>query len=155
MKRTFTVLATSAVLVAVLIVLLLPVQVVGVSTPFVIYGQVFDSKGKTPLDGVTVTVTNLATGSAVSGVTENGGWYLVDLAHLEPNAAHAAGDDIQITASGAGGTITAVVARAEESPQLVRLALEEGSGAGAVPGFEAVLVVLVVVLTLLWKRKRY
>jgi hypothetical protein len=140
MKRTFAALATRVVLVAALIGLMIPVQALG--TPFVIYGQVLDTNGRTPVDGATVTVTNLATGSSVSHeVTENGGWYLVDLAHLEPNEAHAAGDTIQITATGAGGTITTVVSRAEESPQLVRLVLQDGSG--EVPGFEAAMALLV------------
>ncbi|MBN1455050.1 MAG: carboxypeptidase regulatory-like domain-containing protein [Methanomicrobia archaeon] len=148
MNRTFTILATSIVLVAALIGLLLPVQAEGGGTPFVIYGQVFDTDGRTPVDGVTVTVTNLATGSSVREVTANGGWYLVDLAHLEPSEAHAAGDSIEITATGGGKTKTTVVTRAEESPQLVRLTLEgEGrSGEGAVPGFGAILAVLVVVI---------
>ncbi|HDS45762.1 MAG TPA: carboxypeptidase regulatory-like domain-containing protein [Methanomicrobia archaeon] len=156
MQRTFTAPATTALLVAALFgLLLLPVQALG--TPFVIYGQVFD--GTRPVDGVTVTVTNLATGSSVSpAVTDNGGWYLVDLAHLEPNEAHAAGDTIQITATtGAGKMETTVVARAEESPQLVRLVLdaEDGSGGGKVPGFEAVMMLLALLAgTFLWKRKR-
>jgi hypothetical protein len=155
MKRTFTALAIRVVLVAALIGLLLPVQ--ALATPFVIYGQVFDTDGTTPVDGATVTVTNLATGSSVSPeITANGGWYLVDLAHLEPNEAHAVGDTIQITAAGAGGTKTTVVSRAEESPQLVRLVLEGESGASKVPGFEAAMALLVVVLlaeTFLCKRK--
>ncbi len=155
MKRRCRALVTSVVLVVALIIgLLIPVQ--GLGTPFIIYGQVFDADGTTPVDGVTVTVTNLATGSSVSGITADGGWYLVDLAQLEPNEAHVAGDTIEITASGTGGAITTVVARAEASPQLVRLALEGGSG--DVPGFDAVVAVLVVVLlagTVLWKRKQY
>jgi hypothetical protein len=150
MKRNFAALLTCVVLVAALIGLMIPVQALG--TPFIIYGQVFDIDGTTPVDGVTVTVTNLATGSSVSPeLTANGGWYLVDLAHLEPNEAHAAGDNVQITAIGAGGTKTTVVARAEDSPQLVRLALQDGSG--EVPGFEAAMALLVLVLTFLWKRK--
>ncbi|MGC9444596.1 MAG: carboxypeptidase-like regulatory domain-containing protein [Candidatus Methanospirareceae archaeon] len=141
-KRKGAALARSVVVAAALIGLLLPVQALG--TPFVIYGQVLD--GTTPVDGATVTVTNLATGSSVSpAVTADGGWYVVDLAHLEPNEAHAAGDSIEITASGAGGTVTTVVARAAESPQLVRVTLEGGSETGKVPGFEAVMVLLVVV----------
>ena len=144
MRRTCAALALHVVLVVALVGLLLPVQAVG--TPFVIYGQVFDTNGKTPLDGVTVTVTNLATGSSVSPeVTANGGWYLVDLAHLAPNETHTAGDSIEITATGAGGTKTTVVARAAESPQLVRLTLEGGSGAGTVPGFGAVTALFIVV----------
>jgi hypothetical protein len=155
MKRTFAALALSVVLVAAVIGLMIPIQALG--TPFVIYGQVLDSDGTTPIDGATVTVTNLATGSSVSPeVTADGGWYLVDLAHLAPNDAHAAGDSIQITATGAGGTKTTVVARAEDSPQLVRLALEGGSGEGETPGFEAVMALLVVLAeTFLWKRKLY
>lgn len=156
MKRVLLALALHAVLVAALFGLLLPVQALG--TPFVIYGQVFEADGTTPVDGVTVTVTNLATGSSVSGVTADDGWYLIDLADLAPQEAHAAGDNIQITASGAGGTVTTVIARAEESPQLLRLTLEGKARSGEVPGFEAVMVVLAVVLlagTVLWKRKFY
>lgn len=153
MKRTFAALALSVVLVAALIGLQLPVQAVG--TPFVIYGQVLNTNGKTPVDGVTVTVTNLATGSSVTGITENGGWYMIDLAYLEPNETHAAGDNIQITATAGVLTKTTVVARAEESPQLVRLVLEDGSG--EVPGFEAavmLLVLLAVVFIQGFRRKK-
>jgi hypothetical protein len=141
MKGKFVPLATSVVLVAALIGLMIPVQALG--TPFIIYGQVFDTDGTTPLDGVTVTVTNLATGSSVTPeVTASGGWYLVDLGNLSPNDAHAAGDNIEISAdNGAGKTSTTVVSRAESSPQLVKLVLQDGSP--VIPGFEAAMALLV------------
>jgi hypothetical protein len=124
MKRKLATLATSAILVAALIGLMIPVQALG--TPFTIYGQVFDSDGTTPVDGVTVTVTNLATGSSVTPeVTASGGWYSVNLGNLQPNEAHAAGDNIEISADdGAGKTSTMVVPRAASSPQLVNLVLQ-------------------------------
>jgi len=116
------------VLVAVaLLGLILPVQALGV--PFTIYGQVFDSDGTTPVDGVTVMVSNLATGSSVpSTVTASGGWYSVNLGNLKPNEAHAAGDNIEISADdGAGNTDTVVIPRAASNPQLVNLILEAES----------------------------
>jgi len=124
MKRKLATLATSVILVAALIGLMIPVQALG--TPFTIYGQVFDSDGTTPVDGVTVMVTNLATTSSVpSTVTASGGWYSVNLGNLKPNEAHAAGDNIEISADdGAGKTSTTVVPRAASSPQLVNLVLQ-------------------------------
>jgi hypothetical protein len=100
------------------------IQALGVS--FSIYGQVFDTDGTTPVDGVTVTVTNLETGSSLDPVvTSAGGYYVVNLANLKPNEAHSAGDSIQITADdGAGKRNTVVVARATASPQQVNVILQ-------------------------------
>jgi hypothetical protein len=100
------------------------VQAIGVS--FTFYGQVFDTDGSTPVDGVTVTVTNLATGSSVDPtVTASGGWYTVNLGNLKPNEAHSAGDNLQIVANdGACKRSTTVVARAATSPQQANVTLQ-------------------------------
>ena len=92
--------------------------------PFTIYGQVFD--GTTPVDGVTVTVMNLETGSSVAPeVTANDGWYSVNLGNLDPNPAHSEGDQIQIVADDGFCKInTTVVPRAAQSPQQVDLILQ-------------------------------
>ncbi|RLG32849.1 hypothetical protein DRN80_05555, partial [Methanosarcinales archaeon] len=105
------------------------VQAPGVS--FTIYGQVFDTDGTTPVDGVKVTVKNLETDSIVRvdhenyAITENGGYYSVNLGNLEPDSTHNEGDRIQITAdNGAGKSNTTVVSRAATSPQQVDLILK-------------------------------
>ena len=94
--------------------------------PFTMYGQVFDIDGVSPVDGVTVTVTNIETGSSVDPTaTANGGWYLVNLGNLKPDYSHSEGDRIQIFADdGAGKTNTTVVLRAATSPQRVDLILQ-------------------------------
>ena len=105
------------------------VQAPGVS--FTIYGQVFDTDGTTPVDGVKVTVKNLETDSIVRvdhenyAITENGGYYSVNLGNLEPDSTHNEGDSIQIIAdNGAGKSNTTVVSRAATSPQQVDLILK-------------------------------
>jgi len=105
------------------------VQAPGV--PFTIWGQVFDTDGTTPVDGVKVTVKNLETDSIVLNnsesyaITKNGGYYIVNLGNLEPDPTHNEGDRIQITAdNGAGKSNTTVVSRAATSPQQVDLILK-------------------------------
>jgi hypothetical protein len=103
------------IVVTVLLGLSASIQAIGVS--FTIYGQVLDTDGTTSVDGVTVTVTNLETGSSVPPeVTASGGWYSVNLGNLKPNEAHSAGDSIQIVADdGSCKRNTTVVARAAGS----------------------------------------
>jgi hypothetical protein len=122
-KRLGVILIVSALLLGISV----PVQSISVS--FTIYGQVFDTDGTTPVDGVTVIVTNLATGSSVTPeVTASGGWYSVNLGNLQPNEGHSAGQNIRITASdGPCKNATTVVARIATSPQLVNLILEADS----------------------------
>lgn len=112
---------------ALLLGISVPVQSMGVS--FTIYGQVFDTDGTTPVDGVTVIVTNLATGSSVDPiVTGSGGWYVVNLGNLQPNESHSAGHNIRITASESlCKNATTVVARIATSPQHVDLILQTES----------------------------
>ena len=126
MKKGLVSIAMSIVVFAALFGLIAPVlQAQPVS--FSIYGQVFD--GTTPVNGVTVNVTNLETGSSVGPtVTANGGWYSVDLASLQPDHSHSAGDRIQIFADdGACKTNTTVVLRGtapDADPQRVDLILQ-------------------------------
>ena len=114
----------SIVIFAVLLGTMAPVQAVG--TSFTIGITVYDTDGTTPVDGVTVTVTNLATGSSVDPVvTADGGRCIVNLANLKPNEAHGAGDNIQIVAdAGPCKMNTTVVPRAATSPQYVDLILQ-------------------------------
>jgi|LGVE01.1.fsa_nt_gb PGF-CTERM protein len=110
---------------ALLFGMIAPVQAIGV--PFTIYGQVFDTDGTTPVDGVKVTVTNIETGSSVEHtVTASGGHYVENLGNLEPNSSHNVGDRIQIFVDDgkAGKTNTTVVSRAAFSPQQVDLILQ-------------------------------
>jgi len=124
MKKELASIAMSVIVVVALLGMIAPVQAQG--TPFTIYGQVFDTDGMTPVNGVTVTVMNLETGSSVAPeVTADGGYYVVNLGNLDPNPAHGEGDNIQIVADdGAGKTNTTVVPRAATSPQQVDLILE-------------------------------
>jgi hypothetical protein len=110
------------------------IQAIGVS--FTFYGQVFDTDGSTPVDGVTVTVTNLATGSSVDPtVTASGGWYSVNLGNLKPNEAHSDGDNLQIVATdGACKISTTFVARAATSPQQANVILQADTTAPQVIG---------------------
>lgn len=125
MKKKSINITMGIVVFAVLFGLIAPIQAPGVS--FTIYGQVFDVDGTTPVNGVTVTVTNLETGSSVDPtVTANGGYYSVNLGNLKPDPSHSEGDMIQIFADdGAGKTNTTIVPRAAASPQRVDLILEE------------------------------
>jgi len=110
---------------ALLFGMIAPVQAIGV--PFTIYGQVFDTDGTTPVDGVNVTVTNIETGSSVEHtVTASGGHYADNLGNLRPNSSHSEGDRIQIFADDGetGKTNTTVVSRAGTSPQQVDLILQ-------------------------------
>jgi hypothetical protein len=112
------------ILVTLLLGMSASIQAIGVS--FTIYGQVFDTDGTTPLDGVTVRITNLETGSSLDPVvTADGGWYLVNLGNLKPNEAHSAGDSIQIAADdGVCKRNTVVVARGVTTPQVVNVFLQ-------------------------------
>ena len=94
--------------------------------PFTIYGQVFDTDGTTPIDGVNVTVINLETGSSEEPtVTASGGYYADNLGHLKPNCSNKEGDRILILADdGAGKINITIVLRAATSPQLVDLILQ-------------------------------
>ena len=111
------------------------IQAIGVS--FTLYGQVFDTDGTTPLDGVTVRITNLETGSSLDPmVTAGGGYYTANLGNLKPNEAHSAGDNIQIAADdGACKQNTVVFARGTTSPQQVNVILQADTTA---PQFTAV-----------------
>jgi len=117
------------ILVTLLLGMSASIQALGVS--FTLYGQVFDTDGTTPLDGVTVRITNLETGSSLDPVvTADGGWYLVNLGNLKPNEAHNAGDSIQIAADdGVCKRNTVVVARGVTSPQVVNVFLQMDSTA--------------------------
>jgi len=115
----------AAVAFALLFGMIVSVQAIGV--PFTIYGQVFDTDGTTPVDGVKVTVSNIETGSsAESTVTASGGHYVENLGNLRPNSSHSEGDRIQILADDGktGKTNTTVVSRAALSPQQVDLTLQ-------------------------------
>jgi hypothetical protein len=128
MKKKTNGILVGLIVITVLFGVLAPVQALGVS--FTISGQVFDTDGTTPVDGVTITVTDLETGSKVNTeVTAQGGWYSINLGNLKPNPAHNQGDTIQIHAdNGAGKTNTTNVSRAETSPQRgVNVTLEDGA----------------------------
>ncbi len=115
----------AVVVFALLFGMIVSVQAIGV--PFTIYGQVFDTDGTTPVDGVKVTVTNIETGSSVEHtVTASGGHYVDNLGNLGPNSSHNVGDRIQIFADDGktGKTNTTVVSRAAFSPQQVDLILQ-------------------------------
>ena len=116
MKKKLISIGMVLVILAVLLGMIASVQSQGV--PFTIYGQVFDTDGTTPVDGVTVNVTNLDTGSSVPlVVTASGGWYSVNLGNLQPNPAHSAGSNIQVAAdNGFCKSNTTVVPRAATSP---------------------------------------
>ncbi|HJH26498.1 MAG TPA: hypothetical protein C5S37_06905, partial [Methanophagales archaeon] len=124
MKKELISIAISIVVFATLFGLIAPVLHAQPSS-FTIYGQVNDTDGTTPVDGVTVIVANLETGSSVAPtVTANGGWYIVNLASLQPDYTHSVGNRIQIFAYGACKTNTTVVPRAAVSPQRVDLILQ-------------------------------
>ncbi|KAF5437807.1 hypothetical protein C5S35_02205 [Candidatus Methanophagaceae archaeon] len=128
MKKKTNGILVGLIVITVLFGVLAPAQA-QLGVPFTISGQVFDTDGTTPVDGVTMTVTDLETGSKVNTeVTELGGWYSINLGNLKPNPAHNAGDIIQIHADdGAGKTNTTNVSRAESSPQRgVNVTLEGG-----------------------------
>ena len=127
MKKRLVSIASMAITIVVFALLsgmIAPVQ--AISVPFTIYGQVFDTDGTTPVDGVNVTVTNLETGSSAEPtVTASGGRYADNLGNLRPNSTHSEGDRIQIFAdNGVGKTNTTVVSRAVTSPQQVDLILQ-------------------------------
>ena len=126
MKKKMNGILVGLIVITVLFGVLAPAQALGV--PFTIYGQVFDTDGTTPVDGVTMKITDLETNSTLNTeLTENGGWYSMNLGNLKPDSTHNAGDTIQIHAdNGAGKTNTTEVPRAEKSPQLVNVTLEGG-----------------------------
>jgi len=117
-KRVVSI-ALTIVVFAALFGLIAPVQARCI--PFTIYGQVFDTDGTTPVDGVNVTITNIETGSSEEPtITALGGYYADNLGHLKPNCLNREGDKIKIFADdGTGKTNTTVVSRAAISPQLV------------------------------------
>ena len=130
MKKKTNGILVGLIVITVLFGVLAPAQALGV--PFTIYGQVFDTDGTTPVDGVTMKITDLETNSTLNTeLTENGGWYSMNLGNLKPDSTHNAGDTIQIHAdNGAGKTNTTEVPRAEKSPQLVNVTLEGGEEPG-------------------------
>jgi len=124
MKKKLISVGISIVVFVALFGLIVPTQALGDS--FTMGVTVFDTDGTTLVDGVTVTVTNLETGSSVNPVvTAGGGKCIVNLANLQPNPAHSEGDNIQIFAdAGPCKMNTTVVPRAGTSPQFVELILE-------------------------------
>jgi len=124
MERKVICAGISILVLAVLLVGIVLVQALG--TSFTLGITVYDTDGTTPVDGVTVTVTNLETGSSVTPeVTADGGKCIVNLANLAPNEAHSEGDNIQFVADdGFCKMNTTVVPRAATSPQFVDLTLQ-------------------------------
>ncbi len=104
---------------------------------FTVYGQVFDTNGITPVNGVTVTITvsgsSLSTttvdGKMLNGTPVNGTYYFPNL----PVGA-GAGTLMTLTASTAGKSASATVARAVAEPQEVNLYLTTGSTTGSGSG---------------------
>ncbi|KAF5433650.1 putative membrane protein [Candidatus Methanophagaceae archaeon] len=127
MKKKTNGILVGLIVITVLFGVLAPVQA-QIGVPFTIVGQVVDTDGTTPVDGVTMTVTDLETNSTLNTeITENGGWYSMNLGNLKPDSTHNAGDIIRIHADdGAGKTNTTEVPRAETDPQWVNVTLEGG-----------------------------
>ena len=79
MDRKLKGMAVGIVVFAAIFGLMAPVQ----ATPSV-YGHVYDTDGVTPVDGATVTVTDLNTGNSASTTTFCAGYYGVSLVGIEP-----------------------------------------------------------------------
>jgi len=92
--------------------------------PYVVYGQVFDTDGVTPVDGVNVTVTCIETTVSRSYITSNGGWYSVDLGDPDLGSP-SPGDTIRIFADAGDGRTNTTEVTAIGTPQRVDLILEE------------------------------
>ena len=117
MKKGLISIATSVVVIAVILGLIVPVQ----AQTYTVWGQVFDTDGITPVDGVTVTVTDLDTTDSLQYVTAGGGYYQTVFGPPATNATNI-GDTLQIVATfGALANTTTVTATG--SPQQVNLIL--------------------------------
>ena len=129
MEKRLKSIALSIVVIAVLFGAIAPVQAV----PYVVYGQVFDTDGVNPVDGVSVTVTCIETAESLSATTASGGWYSVTLGN-DPTPAPSAGDTIRIVAdAGDGRTNTTEVTATGTSPQMVApLILQTGPSVDSV-----------------------
>lgn len=130
MSKIFTVLT-----VLLFLFFVLPVVSAQNEANFTVYGQVFDTNGITPVNGVTVTIT--VSGSSLSTTTTdartlngtpiNGTFYFPNL----PVGADA-GVSMTLTASTTGKSASTTVARAASEPQRVDLTLSTGSsGSGS------------------------
>jgi hypothetical protein len=116
-----------------LVTITIPFALIGsvqsqVGLPFAIGGYVLDADGN-PVTNVTITITNLETGSTTTSIepTDDLGRWVSDLGNLRPEPKHAAGDRIQIVATahpdGDGRTNTTVILRAATPPQIINLIL--------------------------------
>ena len=122
MKKKLKSIAVSIVVFAVIFGLTAPVQ----AQPYAVYGQVFDTNGVTPVDGVNVTVTCLNTTESVSCTTSNGGLYSVSLGN-DPFSPPKSGDTLRIFADAGDGRTNTTELTATGAPQRVDLILEEAA----------------------------
>ena len=120
MEKKLKSIAVSIVVFAVIFGLTAPVQ----AQVYAVYGQVFDTNGVTPVDGVNVTVTCLNTAESVSYTTSNGGLYSVSLGN-PPYPLPELGDTLRIFADAGDGRTNTTELTATGAPQRVDLILEE------------------------------
>jgi len=132
MEKRLKSIAVSIVIFAVLFGLMAPVQAQEpyVHPTYTVVGFVYDIDGKTPVDGVDVTVTDIDTGDSLSYTTIGGGYYAVVLGPMGTPSPVTEGDEIEIFAtydSGNKTNTTIITAGGEEdSPRFVELILQEG-----------------------------
>ena len=120
MKKGLIGIAVGIVVVMAVFGLIAPVQ----AQTYTVWGQVFDTDGVTPVDGVNVTVTDLDTTDSLSAVTAGGGWYQTVFGPPSTDPVNI-GDTLQIVAT--YGTLTnTTTVTATGSPQQVNLILTTG-----------------------------
>ena len=120
-KRLIGIVASMVVFIAVFgLIAIAPVQ----AQTYTVWGQVFDTDGVTPVDGVDVTVTDLDTADSLPYVTTGGGWYQAVFG--PPGTAYPVniGDTLQISAT-YGNLINTTTVTATGTPQQVDLILRE------------------------------
>ena len=120
MKKGLVGIAVGIVVVMAVFGLIAPVQ----AQTYTVWGQVFDTDGVTPVDGVNVTVTDLDTTDSLSAVTAGGGWYQTVFGPPSTDYPVNLGDTLQISATYENLTNTTTVT-ATGTPQQVDLVLRE------------------------------
>jgi len=86
-----------------------------------VHGQVFDTGGTPPLDGVEVIVTDQNTGDSLSNITSMGGWYSVNLANMgqDTDATHEI--EVSATYNGKADSESFIRGPVSDSPKRVDL----------------------------------
>jgi len=120
MKKRLISIAMSIVVFAALFGMMAPAQ----AQVYQVWGQVFNTDGVTPVDGVDVTVTDVNTTDSLSATTAGGGYYQTVFGPPATNPVNV-GDILQINATyGLCLTNTTTVTATGVSPQTVNLTLQ-------------------------------